>query len=252
MYATAFTDPVNQWTDNNAIHDLNPGHDLYSVGLLVVIHAIWIFWNPVGVVHSVRSLLQNKPLLIREQNFLKLVWSELQSEVAGGQTWPHVGWTENLGEVWPVGSEFEVLPQKCPDLFVAHVQFSDSTFDVSFGLVFEELFDPLDVIFLWEGRRLASRGWGLAGSGLDESVLHPLELSEQMNLPRVFEVEFFAESPPDQNRVLLSSQTRVWSRWLPQLRRENHYGSWSSAAGRLFWAATPWSEYLTLFTANKY
>ena len=40
-------------------------------------------------------------------------------------------------------------------------------------------------------------------------------------------------------------QTWVWWRWIPQLRRMNHYGNWNSAAGRLSWAATSWSEYLT-------
>ena len=59
-----------------------------------------------------------------------------------------MGWAENLGEVWSVDSEFEILPQNCPDLSVAHAQFSDSTSDVSFEMFFEELFDPLDVIFL--------------------------------------------------------------------------------------------------------
>ena len=53
-----------------------------------------------------------------------------------------------MGEVWPVGFKFEVLPQNCLALSVAHVQFSHSTSDVSFGLFFEELFDPLDIIFL--------------------------------------------------------------------------------------------------------
>ena len=99
--------------------------------------------------------------------------------------------------MWPVGSEFEILPQNCPDLSVVHVQFSDSTSNVSFGLVFEELFDPLVAIFLSEVWRLTSRGCGLAGDGLEESVIQSLELSEVGNLPRIFEVELFAESPPD-------------------------------------------------------
>ena len=57
-------------------------------------------------------------------------------------------------------SEFEVIPQKCSDLSVAHLRFSNSTSNVSFGLVLEEPFDPLNVIFLWEIWRLASRGKG--------------------------------------------------------------------------------------------
>ena len=102
----------------------------------------------------------------------------------------------------PVGSEFTVLLQKCLDLSVVHVQFSETTSDVSFEIVFEELFEHLDIIFLWEVWRLASRGWRLAGGGREESIIHRLELSELGNLLRIFEVEYFAESPPDQSHVL--------------------------------------------------
>ena len=44
-------------------------------------------------------------------------------------------------------------------------------------------------------------GW-LAAVLRNLSSIHPLELSELGNLSRIFEVEFFAESPPDQSRVL--------------------------------------------------
>ena len=43
---------------------------------------------------------------------------------------------------------------------------------------------------------------GLRAGGLEESVIHPLELSELGNLPWMFEVGFFAESPLEQCRVL--------------------------------------------------
>ena len=54
----------------------------------------------------------------------------------------------------------------------------------------------------------------LASDGLEESVIHPLELSKLGNLPKIYEVEFFAESSPDQNRVLEFSKLKYDERWV--------------------------------------
>ena len=111
-----------------------------------------------------------------------------------------VGWAEDLGEVWPVGSEIETLPQNCPDLSVAR--------SVTAPLMWALGWLLKNCLTLWMPSSFEKSGdlpaevEGWLAAGLEESVVHPLELSELGNLFKIFEVEFFAGNPPNQSRVL--------------------------------------------------
>ena len=83
-------------------------------------HLVGVSRTPPDIILPIGGLVENKPLLIRPKDPLKLLLGEGQPEVAGRQPALHVCWGQDLCQVGGVSSPLQNFPQNPPHSCVRH------------------------------------------------------------------------------------------------------------------------------------